>query len=116
MKSAIVLALLMLTECANAQTATPDVACIKKPGDKIAKLSWTAPTHFENNDPLPVDNISHYSVAHTSPDGTEYVYIADSGTSLEVPLFERGPHRFTIKTHTRNGQASVPSISVCKEI
>ena len=51
MKTTVVLALFMLTECATAQTATPDVACIKKPGDTATKLSWTAPTHYKNNDP-----------------------------------------------------------------
>ena len=116
MRTAVVLALFVLTECATAQTATPDVACIKKPGDTAAKLSWTAPTHYENNDPLPVDNISHYTVAHIQPDGTEYVYIAESGTSLEVPLWERGPHRFTVRIHTKDGRVSAPSSSVCKEI
>jgi hypothetical protein len=116
MKTAVVLALFMLTECATAQTATPDVACIKKPGDTTAKVSWSAPTHYVNNDPLPVDNISHYTVAHILSDGTEYVYIADTGTSLEVPLLERGPHRFTVRTHTKDGRVSVPSTSVCKEI
>lgn len=115
MRTAVVLALFMLIECATAQTATPDVACIKKPGDTTAKLSWIAPTHYENNDPLPVDSISHYTVAHIQPDGTEYVYI-EPGTSLEVPLSERGPHRFTVTTHTKNGRVSVPSSSVCKEI
>jgi len=116
MKIAVVLALFMLTECATAQTAAPDVACIKKPGETSAKLSWTAPTHYENNDPLPVDNISHYTVAHIQPDGTEYVYIAKSGTSFEVPLWEHGPHRFTVRIHTRDGRVSAPSSSVCKEI
>ena len=116
MKTAVVLALFMLAECATAQTATPDVACIKKPGDRAAKLSWTAPTSYENNDPLPVDDISHYTVVHITPDGTEYVYIAKVGTSLEVPLWERGPHRFTVRTHTKDGRVSVPSESVCKEI
>lgn len=116
MKTAVVLALFILTECATAQTATPDVACIKNPGDTAAKLSWTAPTHYENNEPLPVDNISHYTVAHILPDGTEYVYIANSGTSLEVPLSEHRPHRFTVRTHTKNGEVSAPSRSVCKEI
>lgn len=116
MRTAVVLALFMLTECATAQTATPDVACIKKPGDTTAKVSWTVPTHYDNNDPLPIDNISHYTVAHTQPDGTEYVYIVKPGTSLEVPLSERGPHRFTVRTHTKDGRVSVPSNSVCKEI
>ena len=110
MKTAVVLALFMLTECATAQTATPDVACIKKPGDTAVKLSWTAPTH------VPVDNISHYTVTHIQPDGTEYNYIAKSGTSFEVPLWERGPHRFTVRMHTKDGRVSVPSSSVCKEI
>ena len=116
MKTAVVLALFMLTECATAQTVTPETACIKKPGDKTAKVSWTAPTHYNNNNPLPVDNISYYTVAHIQPDGTEYVYIVKPGTSLEVPLWERGPHRFTVRTHTKNGLVSVPSSSVCKEI
>jgi hypothetical protein len=116
MKTAVVLALFMLTECVTAQTVTPEVACIKKPGDKTAKVSWTAPTHYNNNNPLPLDNISYYTVAHILPDGTEYVYIADTGTSLEVPLSGRGPHRFSVKTHTRDGLVSVPSKSVCKEI
>ncbi len=116
MRTAVVLALFMLTECATAQTATPDVACIKKPGDTAAKLSWTAPTHYKNNDPLPVDNISYYTVAHILPDGTEYIYIADTGTSFEVPLSKRGTHRFTVRTHTKNGRATVPFVSVCKEI
>jgi hypothetical protein len=116
MKTAVVLALFMLIECATAQTATPDVACIKKPGDTTAKVSWTAPTHYENNNPLPADNISYYTVAHILPDGTEYVYFADTGTSLEVPLLERGPHRFTVRTHTKDGRVSAPSKSVCKEI
>jgi hypothetical protein len=116
MKTAIVLALFMLTEYAAAQTATPDVACLKKPGDTTAKVSWTVPAHDNNNDPLPVDNISYYTVAHILPDGTEYDYIADTGTSLEVPLSERGPHRFTVRTHFKDGRVSYPSKSVCKEI
>lgn len=116
MKTAVVLALFMLTECATAQTATPDVACIKKLGDKSAKVSWIAPTHYDNSDPLPVDNISYYTVAHITPDGTVYEYIADTGTSLKVPLSKRGPHRFTVRTHTKEGLVSVPSKSVCKEI
>jgi hypothetical protein len=116
MKTAVVLALFMLAECATAQTATPDVACLKKPGDTAAKLSWIAPRHYNNNDPLPVDNISYYTVAHILPDGNEYVYIADTGTSLEVPLSERGAHRFTVRTHTKDGLVSEPSKSVCKEI
>ncbi len=116
MKAAVVLALFMLTECATAQSAEPDVACTKKPGDTAAKVSWTAPTHYNNNDPLPVDNISYYTVAHILPDGTEYDYIADTGTSLEVPLSERGPHRFTVRTHFKDGSVSEPSKSVCKEI
>ena len=116
MKTAIVLALYILAQCANAQAATPDTACVKKPGDKSAKLIWGAPTHYENNDPLPADDISHYTVTHILPDGAEYVYIATSGTSLEVPLSERGPHRFTVKAHTKNGAESIPSGSVCKEI
>ena len=116
MKAAIVLALLMLTECATAQTAAPDAACIKKPGDTTAKLSWTAPTSSENNDPLPVDNISRYTVTHILPGGTEFVYFVESGTSIEVPLLERGAHRFTVRTHTKDGQVSVASKSVCKEI
>ncbi len=115
MRTAVVLALFMLIECATAQTATPDVACIKKPGDTAVKLSWTAPTHYKNNDPLPVDNISHYTVAHIQPDGTEYIYIAKSGTSFEVPLLERGPHRFTVRMHTKDGRVSVPSSSLCIE-
>jgi hypothetical protein len=116
MKTAVVLALFMLTECATAQTAAPDVACIKKPGDTTAKLSWSAPTHYNNNESLPVDNISHYTVAHILPDGTEFVYFAESGTSLEVPLLELGPHRFTVRTHTKDERVSVPSTSVCKQI
>jgi hypothetical protein len=108
MKTAVVLALFMLTECATAQTAAPDVACIKKPGDTTAKLSWTAPAH--------VDNVSHYSVSHILPDGTEFVYIEISETFIEVPLLERGPHRFTVRTHTKDEQVSFPSTSVCKEI
>lgn len=116
MKTAVVLALFMLADFATAQTATPDVACIKKLGDKTAKLSWIAPTAYENNDPLPVDNISHYTVAHITPAGTEYDYIAEGGTSLEVPLWESGQHRFTVRTHTKDGLVSVPSNSVCKEI
>ena len=116
MKTAVVLALFMLTECATAQAATSEVACIKKPGDKTAKLSWIAPTHYNNNDPLPADNISYYTVTHILPDGTEYDYIADTGTSLEVPLWKRGAHRFTVRTQTRDGQTSAPSDSVCKEI
>ena len=116
MKIAVVLALFMLTEFATAQAAAPDIACIKKPGDTTAKLSWTAPTHYNNNDPLPVDNISYYTVAHILPDGTEYAYIANPGASFEVPLSKRGPHRFTVRTHTKDGRVSVPSKSVCKEI
>ena len=108
MKTAVVLALFMLTECATAQTTAPDVACIKKPGDTTAKLSWTPPVHVFNN--------SHYSVAHVLPDGTEFVYVGISETSIEVPLLERGAHRFTVRTHTKDGQVSVASKSVCKEI
>jgi hypothetical protein len=110
MKTAIVLALFMLAECATAQTATPDVACIKKPGDTSAKVSWAAPTH------LPVDDISHYTIAHILPDGKEFVYFVESGTSLEVPLLERGRHRFTVRAHAKDGGVSPPSKSVCKEI
>ena len=51
MKTAVVFALLMLTECATAQTAKLDVSCIKKLGDTSAKLNWIAPTQYENNDP-----------------------------------------------------------------
>jgi len=116
MKTAVILALFMFTECATARTETPDVACIKRPGDTTAKLSWDAPTQNENNDSFLVDDISHYSVAHILPDGTEFIYIVESETYLEVPLLEQGPHRFTVRTHTKDGQVSVPSISVCKEI
>ena len=108
MKTAVVLALFMLTECAIAQSATDHVACIKKPEDKTATLSWIAPAD--------TDNISHYSVTHTLPDGTELDYLEISETSIEVPLFERGRHRFTVKTHTKDKKVSAPSASVCKEI
>lgn len=116
MKAAVVLALFMLTECATAQSAAANVACTKKPGDTAAKVSWTAPTHYSNNDPLPVGNISYYTVTHILPNGSEYVYIADTGTSLKVPLSEHGPHRFTVTTHTKDGLVSIPSKSICKEI
>ena len=116
MRMIAVVALFMLAVCAFAQTATSGNTCIKKPGDTIARLNWTAPTHYQNNEPLSVDNISHYTVAHIPPKGPELVYIVESGTSLEVPLFDKGRHRFTVKTHTYDGQESVSSASVCKEI
>jgi hypothetical protein len=116
MKTAVVFGLFILSEFAIAQTAAPDAACIKKPGDTTAKLSWSVPTHYNNNEPLPVDNISHYTVAHILPDGAEFIYFVESGTSLKVPLLERGPHRFTVRTHTKDEQVIVPSTSVCKEV
>jgi len=108
MKTAVVLTLFILTECAIAQSAIDNVACLKKPGDKTAALSWIAPAD--------ADNISHYSVTHTLPDGTELDYLEIPETSIIVPLFERGRHRFTVKTHTQDEKVSAPSVSVCKEI
>jgi hypothetical protein len=63
MRTVVVLALFMLTVCAFTQTAASDITCIKKPGDAIARLSWTVPTQYENNDPLSIVKL-HPKVTH----------------------------------------------------
>ena len=107
MKTAVVLAFLLFVSATN-QSVASDATCVKKPGDTTAKLSWSAPAS-ENN-------ISHYSVVHILPDGSKLDYIGISKTSLVVPLLERGVHRFTVRSHTRDDKVSGPSASVCKEI
>lgn len=114
----LILVMLLLTGCSGDNTPTPPPPP-PPPANCGATLSWVIPTEYEDQTPLPIEEIDYYTI-YINLGGPENVLmeirVADKNLiSWEVKDQAAGSIQFNMTATAVNGLESIWSNSVVKE-